>query len=320
MEYSQRFVAASFILSLLAWLFPGATPTAGQPPTGKDSQKLIAELRAKIDKLSQRTDMVLEREEAIFALINALREAPPLTRLEENAILARILEETIETKGLQEKVKLKTALEYFSDKFGGRIPILIDRSAFAAIAGPNDPDPYEEEVSLPPVPAKMPMSLALRIVLAQVSHGEATFFVRQGFIEITTVKAGAAVNYLSPIHSSHDHSSPCKMFSTNCLMTLASLSILIKGWRKAKALKAPISKHDARRCVGHCHRDGRVEIRRPGAQRLRDDSGASRHPTQGGKGTRIAAKGNLAKADTERETTLTRQLRICTKTQPPKEL
>jgi hypothetical protein len=182
--------------SVAACLFALTTTVNSQPRTEKDIEKQIADLRARIDKLGQQPDKQLEREEAVFALILALREAPPLTRREENAILTRMLEETIETKGLQEKVKLKTALEYFSDKFGGRMPILINRSAFAAALGPDAQDPYEEEVSLPPVPAKMPMTLALRLVLAQFGSGQATFIVRQGYIEITTLKASRAIEYL----------------------------------------------------------------------------------------------------------------------------
>jgi hypothetical protein len=186
-----RLLAGTSVIALMFTLVVAST-AAGQPTSTKDPLKVIADLRAKIAA----TNDPLDREAAIFELIMALREAPPLTRREENVVLTRMLEETIETKGLQEKVKLKTALEYFSDKFGGRLPILIDRSAFAAALDPDAPDPYEEEVSLPPVPSKMPMALALRLVLSQVGKGQATFLIRQGYIEITALKASRAIEYL----------------------------------------------------------------------------------------------------------------------------
>lgn len=195
--------AVAFVL--LMWSFPSTPAVLGQDSYPRDHAKLIAELRAKIAKLDQilsregdepREQIELQRQAAITELINVLRDAPNLTRQEDHKVLVRLLDETIETRGLQEPVKLKTALEYFSDKFGGRMPILIDRTAFRVDAGPNDPDPYEEEVKLPPVPTKMPMSTALRLVLAQVGNGKATFQIRQGFIEITTLKAGAAVHHL----------------------------------------------------------------------------------------------------------------------------
>jgi hypothetical protein len=193
----------------------GAAPVFGQAPSAQDSESHIAELRAKLDKLDRQLardrqalangdvkilrrlhEMETDRMQTIVALINCLRDASPLSLHEQNTVLTRMLTTTIETKGLQEKVKLKTALEYFADKFGGRLPILIDRAAFGPIGEANTTDPYEEDVSLPPAPTKMAMDVALRLVLAQVAKGEATFLVRRGYIEITSRKASAAVHYL----------------------------------------------------------------------------------------------------------------------------
>ncbi len=115
---------------------------------------------------------------------------------EETLEMLYLLNQTIDTKGLQEKVKLKTALEYFSDKFGGKLPILIDREAFIAANGADAADPYEEEVSLPPVPSRMPMSLALRLVLAQVANGQATYVVRKTYFEIVPVQLTTAPHAL----------------------------------------------------------------------------------------------------------------------------
>jgi hypothetical protein len=106
----------------------------------------------------------------------------------EATAIYRLLQQPIDTKGLQEKVKLKVALEYFADKFGGKLPILVDKEAFSAELGADAPDPYEEEVVLPPVPTKMVMNTALRLILSQVGKGNATYVIRRSFVEITTVK------------------------------------------------------------------------------------------------------------------------------------
>jgi RNA polymerase sigma factor (sigma-70 family) len=113
----------------------------------------------------------------------------------ETLAFMRLLETPIDTKGFQEKAKLRHVLEVFSDMFQGELPILVDKGAFLAGAA-DDPDVYEEEVSLPPVPARMRMDLALRCIVAQVGKGEATYVVRGDFVEITTKEASRAVHSL----------------------------------------------------------------------------------------------------------------------------
>ena len=110
--------------------------------------------------------------------------------------IMRLLKEPIETKGLQDRIKLKTALELFSDRFGGRLPILVDKEAFALELGPDSMDPYEEDVVLPPVPSMMSMQTALRLILSQIGKGTATFIIRQNHIEITTVKQASSPRML----------------------------------------------------------------------------------------------------------------------------
>jgi WD40 repeat protein len=115
--------------------------------------------------------------------------------------LYRLLQLPIGTRGLQEPVKLKTALELFSDMFGGKLPILVDKAAFETDLGPSAEDPYEEEVHLPPVPARMPMGTALRLVLAQIGKGRATYIVRRNYIEVTTMKHAGEDQVLVPVFS-----------------------------------------------------------------------------------------------------------------------
>ena len=98
----------------------------------------------------------------------------------------RMLEETIETKGLQEKVANQDAARIFLRQIR-RPSSDFDRPIrFAAMLDPDAPDPYEEEVSLPSGAGQDADGVALRLVLSQVGKGQATFLIRQGYIEITT--------------------------------------------------------------------------------------------------------------------------------------
>jgi hypothetical protein len=119
----------------------------------------------------------------------------------ESIAVYRLLQQLIDTKALQEKVPFKKALEYFSDRFAGKLPYVVDRDAFADELGADAPDPYEEEVCLPPVPSKMIMNTALRLVLAQIGKGRATYVVRRNFIEITTRKRARELEVWPPIFS-----------------------------------------------------------------------------------------------------------------------
>jgi hypothetical protein len=110
--------------------------------------------------------------------------------------LMKLLDESIETKGLHEKVRLKNALEHLFEKSGGRVVILVDRESFENELGADAPSPYEEDVSLPPVPVKMSLGSALRILVAQVAKGSATYMIRRDHVEITTRKASSAAYLL----------------------------------------------------------------------------------------------------------------------------
>jgi hypothetical protein len=110
----------------------------------------------------------------------------------DSAAVMEMLKQTIDTRGLQEKVKLKVALEYFSDKTAGKLAILIDMTGFANETDADAGDPYDEEVVLPPHPSKMPMGAALNLILNQVDKGRATFLVCQGRLEIVRASHATA--------------------------------------------------------------------------------------------------------------------------------
>jgi hypothetical protein len=122
----------------------------------------------------------------------------------ETIAIYRLLQRPIDTKGLHEKLKLKNALEYFSDATGGKLSFLLDREAFAAEPGRDGLDPFEGEVALPAVPSKMFLNTALRLLLSQVGAGNASCVMRRGFIEITTTKRALEENVWSPVFSSRN--------------------------------------------------------------------------------------------------------------------
>jgi hypothetical protein len=113
------------------------------------------------------------------------KERPATIAREKTLALMRMLKQPIETKKLQEKVKLKTALEHLSNQFGGKLVILIDKEGFAAALGADAPDPYEEEVVLPSHPAKMSLDSVLQMILRQVAKGNGIYVLRpnHGYIE-----------------------------------------------------------------------------------------------------------------------------------------
>jgi hypothetical protein len=101
------------------------------------------------------------------------------------------LQTTIDTKPLQKPLKFRDALKHISDIIPGVLPIRVDTEALMdGAAAP--PDPYEEEVGLHPVPARMTIDRALRTILAQVARGRAILVIHKDWLEITTAQASSA--------------------------------------------------------------------------------------------------------------------------------
>ncbi len=176
-------------------LFPVINPLEEKKEYSEAAQKrLISDLKNTL--VGQRWryfPIQMERKATMNVLLAALAAGPAP---QPNFSIMGMLKGVIDTKGLQEKVKLKTALEYLSDRFAGLLPIFVDMQAFNPDNDPKGLDPYEEEVVLPPVPSRMPLNIALRLLLSQVGKGDATYQIRQGHLEITTLKNATAANAL----------------------------------------------------------------------------------------------------------------------------
>jgi hypothetical protein len=104
----------------------------------------------------------------------------------ENAFLAQMLDEIIETKDFTNPMSFKDAMQLFYEKFaakGKELPILVNLDSFKVDDSNESQTPYDAQVQLPTVPKQMPMHVALRIILDQV-RGKATYVIRQGHVDI----------------------------------------------------------------------------------------------------------------------------------------
>jgi hypothetical protein len=144
-----------------------------------------------------RPDRDVEKGEEVNTAKEEAAAADDAKLPNDSAVIMGLLKQRFETHGLSEKVKLKVAIEYFSETSGGKLPMLIDKAAFAAELGADAQDPYEEDVSLPPIPRKMPLNTALHLILSQVGKGQATYLIRQGHIEIVPASHATAKHLLA---------------------------------------------------------------------------------------------------------------------------
>jgi hypothetical protein len=105
-------------------------------------------------------------------------------------------EELIEVKNFTTPLTLLDMLGLLYEQMaakGHEVTILVDVAAFRS--GCTEPtDPYEAHVYLPSLPRKMPLEMALRLVLSKIPN--ATFIVRDGLVWITTEKEASVEQLL----------------------------------------------------------------------------------------------------------------------------
>jgi hypothetical protein len=110
--------------------------------------------------------------------------------------LAAMLDDIMDMKDFQPPMTLKEALGLFQEKLAAKykdedvLPILVDAAAFKQ-ADPEAQDVYLSEVKFPPYPRRMTVGMALRLALSQVPTGNATYLLRRGVIEVTTLEAAS---------------------------------------------------------------------------------------------------------------------------------
>jgi hypothetical protein len=113
-------------------------------------------------------------------------------------VLLKALREPIETKDFAApNISLKDFLHLLDaklEKQGKSVPILVAFEAFkdeCPDCYKEEADLYDTKVRLPDLPRQLTLAAALRIVLGQIPTNNATFIVRRGAIEITTVTQAA---------------------------------------------------------------------------------------------------------------------------------
>jgi hypothetical protein len=132
-------------------------------------------------------------------------QAVPITR-----DLLRWLEEPVEVKDYQVGMVLKEVLQKFTQTFAAKgkdLPLLVDVEAFKE-ANPDAPDVYDTQVKFPPLPRRMTFEKALRFALSKIPTNNATFLVRRGCIEVTTLERGAPARLLEERVTANFHKRP----------------------------------------------------------------------------------------------------------------
>jgi hypothetical protein len=124
------------------------------------------------------------------------REPPPLTA---NQKILKFLAQSFETKTFDapagQTLKDFIAAAYdAATKKGMDVPILIDFEAFKN----ENPDVYKDppdlndiKVTIPQLPRELPLGVILQIALSKIPTNNATFYVHQGFVDVTTVNKAA---------------------------------------------------------------------------------------------------------------------------------
>jgi len=103
--------------------------------------------------------------------------------------LAAILQQTLETEGFQTAMSLKEALALLQKKVkqrGWELPIHVDQGAFKE-ENPEGAAIYDTQVSFPEFPRQVKIAQFLYLMLSRVDPPNATFLIRPGYLEITTI-------------------------------------------------------------------------------------------------------------------------------------
>src|SRR5262249_61190348 len=105
----------------------------------------------------------------------------------------------IDTTPLQERMPLSKVLEWFrrlAAERGKEVPILIRKTWFRE-ENPDAPEVEDTQVEFPPMPRRMAFGHALAFALSRVPTNNATYLVKPGYLEITTVERAALPRLLS---------------------------------------------------------------------------------------------------------------------------
>jgi hypothetical protein len=112
--------------------------------------------------------------------------------------LLQWLEETLDVTPYQSAMTLKEVLDQFTKAFAAKgkdLPIFLDENPFKE-ENPDAGDLYDTPVKFRPRPRRIKFETALRFALSKIGTNNATFLVRRGCIEITTLERGGPARLL----------------------------------------------------------------------------------------------------------------------------
>jgi hypothetical protein len=101
--------------------------------------------------------------------------------------LLRVLEEAVETKDFQDEQGFEKALVLLKEKLAARgkeLGLLVHNAEFKEGTHSRQIIDGQLPIKLPPSSGRLPLSMVLRLLLAQLDDEEATFLIRNGVVEI----------------------------------------------------------------------------------------------------------------------------------------
>jgi hypothetical protein len=142
------------------------------------------------------------------------------------------------------KLKLRDVVEFLSgqlkDRAGKEVLLLIDIHAFKA----ENPEitteaVLDQDVEFPAFPQKMAIGTALRIALSKIPTNNATYLIRPGVVEITTIEAARPEGLLLKKVAASFDTRPLED-ALRELSDLTGASIVLDG-RAAEKAKTPVT-------------------------------------------------------------------------------
>jgi hypothetical protein len=116
------------------------------------------------------------------------------------------LDRLIETKDLRQLTSLGEGLQFLEHKLsdGGKVNLeIVLREHLFKKENPDSPDIAETKIKFPPFPKRMSAATALRILLSKVPTNNATYRLRAGQIQVTTIDDAATVQLNEPVGGSY---------------------------------------------------------------------------------------------------------------------
>ena len=155
----------------------------------------------------------------------------------------KLLEEMMDLKDFRQPMTLKEALELIQDKLNAKyqssgdvLPVVVDEETFRV---EDDSLVLDTQVKFPSFPRQMRIATILRLALSRVPSNNATFLLRNGYVEVTTIKQASVKRLLQRKVIASFERRPLSE-AVEELSALTGLSVILDT-RLGDALKKPVS-------------------------------------------------------------------------------